>query len=403
MSKRGPNEGSVYQRADGRWCAQVSVWDKDGRRRLVGRYARTQGQARRLLTELKSKQDAHRLVVGGKTATVRAWLDIWLETFIKPNRAPRTYQSYYGLLKEHIPDRIGALPLTKLAPETLQQHFTAIAASGLGRTGELLRAVLRSAFNKAVRLRRMESNPMLGTDPVKYLQQESRTFTAEEGRRFLDAAADARLGALFMIALSLGLRKGEAIGLKPEDIDLEHRIVHVRRSLAWVKLPGEERGRWIEREPKRGSVRDLPLTETLYRALVRHLARRQDEAFAAGERWNDSGYLFVSVTGAPLHERNVSEAFHLLCDRAKVPRIRFHDTRHSCGTLLHVQGADPFIIQKVLGHSQLSTTRRYTHVPIQVTKTALDGLESLFKTVAKTADPELVTVSVTVKPEPKPM
>jgi integrase len=137
--------------------------------------------------------------------------------------------------------------------------------------------------------------------------------------------------------------------------------------------------------------------------LVRHLARRQDEAFAAGERWNDSGYLFVSVTGAPLHERNVSEAFHLLCDRAKVPRIRFHDTRHSCGTLLHVQGADPFIIQKVLGHSQLSTTRRYTHVPIQVTKTALDGLESLFKTVAKTADPELVTVSVTVKPEPKPM
>ena len=146
MSKRGPNEGSVYQRADGRWCAQVSVWDKDGRRRLVGRYARTQGQARRLLTELKSKQDAHRLVVGGKTATVRAWLDIWLETFIKPNRAPRTYQSYYGLLKEHIPDRIGALPLTKLAPETLQQHFTAIAASGLGRTGELLRAVLRSSF-----------------------------------------------------------------------------------------------------------------------------------------------------------------------------------------------------------------------------------------------------------------
>ena len=123
---------------------------------------------------------------------------------------------------------------------------------------------------------------------------------------------------------------------------------------------------------------------------------------ATGEIWKDSGRLFVSVTGAPLHTRNVSEAFHLVCDRANVPRIRFHDTRHSCGTLLHVQGADPFIIQKVLGHSQLSTTRRYTHVPIQVTKTALDGLESLFKKAARTADPELVTVRVTVKPEGKP-
>ena len=75
----------------------------------------------------------------------------------------------------------------------------------------------------------------------------------------------------------------------------------------------------------------------------------------------------------------MSEAFYTLCGRAKVPMIRFHDTRHSCGTLLHVQGADPFIIQKVLGHSQLSTTRRYTHVPVEVTKAAVTGLESLFE------------------------
>ena len=107
MSKRGQNEGSLYQRADGRWCAQVTVWNKDGRRRLVSRYATTQGQARRLLTGLKSKQDAHRLVVSGKTATVRAWLDVWLESFIMPNRAPRTYVSYHDLLKQHLPAHMG--------------------------------------------------------------------------------------------------------------------------------------------------------------------------------------------------------------------------------------------------------------------------------------------------------
>ena len=115
----------------------------------------------------------------------------------------------------------------------------------------------------------------------------------------------------------------------------------------------------------------------------------------------DSGYLFVSTTGAPLHERNVSEAFHLLCDQAKVPRIRFHDTRHCCGTLLHVQGADVFVIKEVLGHSPLSTTKRYKHVPIQVTRAALDGLERMFLGAKQSPIDDLATVKTTVKPETK--
>jgi integrase len=139
-----------------------------------------------------------------------------------------------------------------------------------------------------------------------------------------------------------------------------------------------DEGRWIERPPKAKSRRDVPMTQTIYRAIVRHVVRRQEEA-ATTKCWKDSGYLFTSVTGAPLHPRNLLEAFHNLCDAAKVPRIRVHDTRHSCGTLLHLQGADPFMIQRALGHSQLSTTRRYVHVPVEVTRTAVTGLESLFE------------------------
>jgi len=165
-------------------------------------------------------------------------------------------------------------------------------------------------------------------------------------------------------------------------------MIHIRRALAWVKMPGEAAGRWDEREPKRGSKRDLPMTETIYRALVRHIAKRQEEA-ATVKGWTDSGFLFVSVTGARLHERNVTTAFEKLCTRANVPRIRLHDTRHSCGTLLHLQGADPFIIQRVLGHSQLSTTRRYTHVPAAVTKAALTGMERMISSaVEKKEQPE---------------
>jgi integrase len=226
----------------------------------------------------------------------------------------------------------------------------------------------------------MTRNPITATDPVAYEKREARTFTPEQARRFLAMAEQDRLGALFTIALSLGLRKGEVCGLKFDDLDLEGRVLRVRRSLSWIK-DDEGRGQWLETPPKRGSRRDLRITDTIQRMLLAHLARRAAEAARAGERWRGSVYLFVSPTGAPLHERNVSEAFYALCDRAKVPRIRFHDTRHSCGTLLHVQGADPFTIAKVLGHSQLSTTRRYTEVPMSVTTTAIERLESLIGTV----------------------
>ncbi|MFB3826472.1 MAG: tyrosine recombinase XerC [Bryobacteraceae bacterium] len=379
---RADGEGSIFSR-EGKWIAQVTFIAPDGSRKVVRRVTATQGDARKKLTELKGDQDAHRLVVTNK-ATVRNWLDVWLEEFIRPKRAPRTYANYHDVLEQHLPDRLDRMALTKLATEDLQRQFNVVAAEH-PRTADLLRAVLRSAFNKAVKLGRMKNNPVLATDPVLHHQTESATFTAEQALRFLDAAKDDRLGALFTVALSLGLRKGEGTGLKPEDVDLDQRVVHVRRSLQWVKLPDEKEGRWIERPPKRNSYRDLPMTETVYRAIVHHITRREQEA-AATKGWKDSGYLFTSVTGAPLHERNVSEAFHALCDRAKVPRIRFHDTRHSCGTLLNAQGASPFTIQRVLGHSQLSTTKRYTHVPIEVTKAALEGVESLVEAARKKAD-----------------
>jgi hypothetical protein len=174
-----------------------------------------------------------------------------------------------------------------------------------------------------------------------------------------------------------------------------------RRSLQWLKLPGEREGRWTERPPKAKSKRDLPLTETLYRSIVRHIGRRQHEA-ETSKCWNDSGYLFTSVTGAPLHPRNILEAFHLLCDAAQVPRVRVHDTRHSCATILHAQGASPFIIQQVLGHSQLSTTRRYTHIPIAVTKAAITGVESAFEATKKKQDDEKEKAAEAKRAEPVP-
>jgi integrase len=391
--RRGNQEGSIFQRKDGRWVAQITYRGIGGVPKLVPQYFSTQAEARRALTATKSKQDAHRLVITGK-ATVREWLDVWLEEFVKPNRAKRTYKGYYDVLKQHLPEEMGKLG--RIAPETLQRVFNSISAAGHGRTAELLRAVLRSAFNRAVKLRRMESNPVLGTEPAKYTPQETDTWTPVEAARFLQAVEGVRNAALYICALSLGLRKGEASGLRPEDLDLESRVLHVRRTLAWVKEPGQQKGQWEVSAPKRNSIRDLRMSETVYRACIRHLTRRAEEAVKA-KNWNDSGYLFVTPTGAPIHEKSITNVFHAVCDAAGIPRLRFHDTRHTCGTLLHVQGADPFVIKEVLGHSQLSTTKRYTHVPIQVTGAALDGLDALLKAAKDALPSRPATVKTTVK------
>jgi hypothetical protein len=115
---RSDGEGSVFQRGDG-WVAQVSIRDRKGKRHRITRSAFTQNEARKLLTKLKGKQDSHTLIIGGR-GTLRDWLSEWLELFVKPNRAPKTYKSYHDLLAHHVPENIGSIPLSRMAqqPET---------------------------------------------------------------------------------------------------------------------------------------------------------------------------------------------------------------------------------------------------------------------------------------------
>ncbi len=380
---RTDGEGSIYQLPDGRYAAQVTWFGPDGKRHKKRRVRKKESDAAKALTKLQVARNAGRMVVTGRT-TLGDWLDLWLEQYVKPRRAPSTYDSYYRLLKSCVPDFTRKLPLSKVpeAAETFDFLFNHVRMEHGGRTSQYLRTVLRASLNVAVKKKKIEANPILHTETVEHAPVETATFNLEEALRFLDAAKSDRLGAMFTIMLSLGLREGEGSGLKADDIDIENNVLHVRRSLQWCKTPGEKKGGWIERPPKAKSKRDLPITATIRQAVVEHMARRQQEATTT-KGWTDSGYLFTSVTGAPLHARNVLEAFHTLCDKAGVPRIRVHDTRHSCATLLHAQGADGFTIQQVLGHSQLSTTKRYTHVPVEVTRPAITAVESALESERK--------------------
>lgn len=393
MAKRANSEGSIFERADGRWVAQVTEIH-EGKRRLVSRYAPTQGEARKKLTALKQRQDAGQKVIFGKM-TLREWLDYWLENHVKPNRSPNTYASYHGTLKLHLPADLGKLLLDKVTPEHLQSLFTGIAAKK-ARTADLLRSILRASFNAALKLRRVPENPVKLTDAVRFRPDTGTPLTADQARRVIEVSRlkDDRLADVWVVMISLGLRRGELMGLKPADVDLEAGVVHIRRSLGRLKMPGEKHGHWVEKETKTaGSERTLALPGIASDALRRQMARRAKDAPRCE-------YLFFSEAGGPLHGGALTDALQAACDAAKVPRVRVHDLRHSCGTFLGSQGVSVLVIMHILGHTQTATARRYIHTTAEVQAASLakvaDVLNPPPPSEAQKDAPNPVTVSVTV-------
>ncbi|MBA3976403.1 MAG: hypothetical protein C0504_19525 [Candidatus Solibacter sp.] len=377
MGKRANNEGSVYQRSDGRWVAAVTLL-QDGRMNRVTKYAATQNAAVKVLRDLKKDQDAGRPIKFTRE-TLRQWLDAWLSDFIEPQRSARTYAGYAWILSR-IPEEIGATELSKVTPHQIQKAINDLTAAGKGSTADQLRRVLRAALNRAVKLRKIADNPVTATDPPKYEKSEGQTLTGPQAAALLNAAAkaDDPLRNLWALALYLGLRKSEIRGLKREDVDLEKRRIFVQRSLHWIKGKDRKSGTWIEQPCKTvKSRRTLPLFGPVLTAIAAQVTVRESQGWK-GE------YLFVSPIHQPLHSATVTHAWAEACKRAKVSIVRFHDARHSCGSLLHSAGASPFVIQEILGHTHLATTRRYTHTPQNVLQ---DALEKMAATVKKPKQP----------------
>ncbi len=166
--------------------------------------------------------------------------------------------------------------------------------------------------------------------------------------------------------------------LSLSDVDFENGTIQIRATLQRVKLPGEKTSRILEGSPKsRASQRKLPIPAPVLDALRRHLVKREQESLLAGTAWNENGRVFTTTIGTALDGDNLTKAFHELAVEAKVPKIRFHDLRHTCGTFLHAQGVSEFTIQEILGHSQLTTTRRYTHIDAALQKAALGKVAEL--------------------------
>jgi integrase len=351
--KRGNNEGSIFP-YHGRWAAAVSL--PGGRRKYM--YGRTREEVRRLLAEALAARERGTLA-DARGLTVGVFLDNWLNEVVKPSVRPWTFKGYEVHVRLHIKPAIGRIALERLQPTDVQSLINAKTKDGLSpKSVRYVLGTLRTALNQALRWGYISRNPAALVDGPRVERYDFQPFSVEEARRLLATAKGDRLQALYSVALTLGLRQGEALGLRWQDIDFSAGTLTVRKQLQRVD------GQFQLVEPKTArSRRTLALPDVAVLELEDHRDRQRGERAAALDKWKDLDLVFTRPDGGPLDGTVVTHQFHRLLERAGLPQRRFHDLRHSCATLLLAQGASPRVVMEVLGHSQIALTMNtYTHV-----------------------------------------
>lgn len=275
---------------------------------------------------------------------------------------------------------LGRIPLERLTPQHVQALFNQKLREGLKpKTVRYLRGTLRTALNDAVRWGLISRNAAALVEGPRVERFKILPFTPDEARRLLHAIKGDRLEALYSVALTMGLRQGEALGLSWADVDLDMGYVRIARQLQ--RIHGSPQ--LVEPKTER-SRRTLAMPHMISNALKEHRSRQDRERSAANERWVESGLVFTTPIGTPLDGTAVTKGFHQILDKAGLPQRRFHDLRHSCATLLLVQGVSPRVVMDLLGHSQIGLTMNtYSHVIPDLRRDAAQRMEELLQQVER--------------------
>jgi integrase len=397
--KRANGQGSIYQRADGMWVGAAYVLMPDGTNRRRPVYGKTEQVVWTKLTELQSNSDQG-IPAEATGWTVGKYLAHWLETTVRPNRKPATYENYAVMVNLYIVPALGSKRLGKLTaaevrvflrklentclcckndrdarrPEAKRRCCAVGACCGSRpstRLVQLVHAVLRSALQAAVREELVRRNVAMLVQVTTPKYGIDRGLTVDQARALLDAAAGHRLYALVVLALYLGLRRGELLGLQWSDIDPARGTLTVRRTLQ--RTDGALR---MVTPKSDTSERTLPLLGLVADALDAHRRVQEAERRAAGARWAETGHVFITRIGTAIEPGNLRRFWRPLATAAGLDGTVFHGLRHTCVTLLLDLGAAPHTVRDIAGHSAIEVTMTiYAHTSMEEKKRALGRLD----------------------------
>jgi integrase len=405
---RANGDGTVYQRKDGRWEAAGYVLAPGNTRKRIHVYGTTRKDALAQLTE-KIATSNRGIAVPTAQGSVAVFLTYWLETVAVHRLRENTHTRYTACVRLYLIPGLGRKKLAKLTAKDVRTWLDQLrttcqcCARGLDcardqpqccaagtcchkrlspLTLAYVHSVLKSALEHAVREeeipRNVARNVRMGTPRPRRFEP----LTAEEARALLTATEGHRLRALFELALHTGLRKGELLGLRWEDLNLASGTASIRRTLQRTNSAG------LVALPTKthSSERRIALPTECLRSLEQHRNRQAQEREAVGADWKASGYVFTRPDGSPIEAATLTRHFNALLHRAALRRIRFHDLRHSAATLLLEQGVELIVIKELLGHAHIGVTATvYAHVRLRLQRDAIDLLGNALRTPTRPA------------------
>jgi len=358
MGRRGNGEGTITRRKDGRWEAKYTVYTAEGpkRRALYGKTRKV--AADKLARALADRTSGH--TFDTENMTVGEYLDRWLNDSDKGSVRTSTYERHEQIVRLHLKPALGRLKLSKLTPAHVQGLYRDKLDSGLSpATVQKIHTVLHKALTQALKWNMIPRNAADVVKAPRPVPEEMHPLSPDEARNLIEAARGDKLEAPYILAVHTGMRQGELLGLKWEDVDLNEGVIHIRRTVV------RSGGRISLGEPKtKGSRRPVHLTGAAVEALKAHLERQLEDIERLGDLYRDHGLVFTSEVGTLINPSNLRRrSCAPLLQRAGLPRIRFHDLRHTCAKLLLSRNVHPKYVQELLGHATVAITLdTYSHV-----------------------------------------
>jgi integrase len=351
-SKRGNNEGSIFKRKDGRGCAQVSL---NGRR--ITKYAKTQKECRDWVNQTLDKID-HGLTFDGAQISLAKYMESWLAGKALARR-PSTVRNYRKYMNLYILPALGRMRLQAILPAHIRQLYLRMQMEGRGEsTIQLAHVTLHCAYAQAVKEGLIGHNPLDAVERPRVETKRYVIFTEKQARLFIKTVKGHPLEALFFLALTTSMRKGEILGLMWTDVDWEKSILRVERQLQPVSFEG---GALTPTKTKAGR-RHIKVGKVAIALLKEHREKQELQRALAGDRWKEHGMIFTTSIGTYIDQTKVSRAFKQILREANLPDIRFHDLRHTSISILLDNGTPVNTVQSRAGHSKASvTTDIYGH------------------------------------------
>ncbi|MBU0511331.1 MAG: site-specific integrase [Chloroflexi bacterium] len=379
--KRAHNEGTIYQRSNGKWRAQVSI---NGRR--LSYTAKTKKEGLAWIRETNNQIDKG-LTYKGADTTLEEFLTDWID-MVESSRSKGTFSLYRWTVQKRINPYIGHIKLMDLRPDLVQCFYHQLLIEGCSNHAvHVTHKTLRVALNHAIKLGLIGRNPCSGTTPPKPKQTEMKFFDEIQVRVLLDKAQAIRdrFYPLYYLAVHTGMRQAELIGLKWEDVDWERRTIQVKRQVRHFKGGG-----YTFTMPKsKSGKRTIILGKRAVEVLREHQNDQQRLIEAIGEEWVDLDIIFASNVGTPVTANNLRRAFRRLLKASELPKIRFHDLRHTAASLMLNHGIPVLIASGRLGHSKPSVTMDvYGHLIPSKQEEAAELMDSLLSPDADTTTPK---------------